>query len=266
MVFNCGMQANRPASTHNCLPATAPPPPTILPGMAHIWILCPAVSSVALAGTKAVLNHFCLWLQDGNEVCRLEHQTPGYTFLHDFALTPTHYVIVQNPVKLDPGPFLLGKVSAAASVKWIDNKAAEVHLLRRPVVEPNAASQQHQTLQQQQQQSAAHSSNGSTFDHDGHAACVSTSGSGVTVTVTSNTSDGATDKDGASETSGLPSKRLQEQPKLGLLGLGSPSQHSQQAASRLFHQSGHRVCEVNAWHCPCILLCRVAERYISAML
>ena len=234
--------------------------------MAHIWILCPAVSSVALAGTKAVLNHFCLWLQDGNEVCRLEHQTPGYTFLHDFALTPTHYVIVQNPVKLDPGPFLLGKVSAAASVKWIDNKAAEVHLLRRPVVEPNAASQQHQTLQQQQQQSAAHSSNGSTFDHDGHAACVSTSGSGVTVTVTSNTSDGATDKDGASETSGLPSKQLQEQPKLGLLGLGSPSQHSQPAASWLFHQSGHRVCEVNAWHCPCILLCRVAERYISAML
>lgn len=192
---------------------------------------------------KTVITFFELD-KDGNEVCRLEHQTPGYTFLHDFALTPTHYVIVQNPVKLDPGPFLLGKVSAAASVKWIDNKAAEVHLLRRPVVEPNAASQQHQTLQQQQQQSAAHSSNGSTFDHDGHAACVSTSGSGVTVTVTSNTSDGATDKDGASETSGLPSKQLQEQPKLGLLGLGSPSQHSQQAASRLFHQSGHRVCEV----------------------
>ncbi len=83
-----------------------------------------------------------------NEVCRVEHQTPGYTFLHDFALTPTHYVLVQNPVGLDPGPFLLGKVSAAASVKWIEGKPAEVHLLRRPVV--GSASQQQ--LQQQSQQ------------------------------------------------------------------------------------------------------------------
>ncbi len=166
--------------------------------------------------------------------------------MHDFALTPTHYVIVQNPVKLDPAPFLLGKVSAAASVKWIDNKAAEVHLLRRPIVKADPASQQ----QQQQQPSAAHSSNGGSVESDGHAAGVSTSGTGVSVTVTSNTSDGAVDGDGASETSGLPSKQLQEQAKLGLLGLGSsPSQHSQQAASRLFHQSGHRVCEVNTWHC-----------------
>ncbi len=219
--------------------------------MPHIWILCPALSSVALAPTKAVLKHFFLLLQDGNEVCRLEHQTPGYTFLHDFALTPTHYIIVQNPVKLDPAPFLLGKVSAAASVKWIDHKAAEVHLLRRPIVEADPASQQRQPQQQQQQQqqSAAHSSNGSSVEHDGHAACVSTSENGVTVSVTSNTSDGAVDGDGASETSGLPSKQLQEQPKLGLLGLGSPNQHSQQAASRLFHQSGHRVCEVNALQC-----------------
>ena len=148
-------------------------------------------------------------------------------------------------MKLDPAPFLLGKVSAAASVKWIDNKAAEVHLLRRLIVEADAASQQ----QQQQQQSAAHSSNGGSDEYDGHAAGVSTSGTGVTVTVTSNTSDGAVDGDRAPETSGLPSKQLQEVPKPGLLGLGSPSQHSQQAASRLFHQSGHRVCEVNTWHC-----------------
>ncbi len=198
-----------------------------------------------MAPTKAVPKHFCLLLQDGNEVCRLEHQSPGYTFLHDFALTPTHYIIVQNPVKLDPAPFLLGKVSAAASVKWIDNKAAEVHLLRRPLVEANAASQQRQQ-QQQQQQSAAHSRNDGSVEHNGHAAGVSTTD--VTVTVTSNTSEGAVDGDGASETSGLPSKQLQEQANLGLLGLGSPSQQSQQAGLRLFQQSGHRVCEVNAWH------------------
>ncbi len=173
-----------------------------------------------------VVKHFCVLPQDGNEVCRLEHQTPGYTFLHDFALTPTHYVLVQNPVKLELAPFLLGKVSAAASVKWIDNKAAEVHLLKRPIVEADAASQQRQP--QQQHQSAAHSSNGGSDEQDGHGACVSPSGNGVTNG--SNTSADATvDKDGAS---GRPIK-----------------QHSQQAASRLFHQPGHQVCEVNALQC-----------------
>ena len=91
-------------------------------------------------------------LQEGNEVCRLEHETPGYTFLHDYALTPTHYVLVQNPVRLDPAPFLLGKVSAAASVKWIEGKPAEVHLLRRPVVDADLTRRHQQQQQQKQQQ------------------------------------------------------------------------------------------------------------------
>ncbi|KAL0053616.1 hypothetical protein WJX82_008309 [Trebouxia sp. C0006] len=68
----------------------------------------PALLSGKKLPLKTVITFFELD-KDGNEVCRLEHQTPGYTFLHDFALTPTHYVIVQNPVKLDPAPFLLGK-------------------------------------------------------------------------------------------------------------------------------------------------------------
>ena len=89
-------------------------------------------------------------------MCRLEHQTPGYTFLHDFALTPTHYVLVQNPVTLDPVPFMLGKISAASSVKWVDGKPAEVHMLRRPVVDAHVAGQQ-----QQQQQITGHTSNSS---------------------------------------------------------------------------------------------------------
>ena len=85
-------------------------------------------------------------------MCRLEHETPGYTFLHDYALTPTHYVLVQNPVRLDPAPFLLGKVSAAASVKWIEGKPAEVHLLRRPVVDADLTRHHQQQQKQQQQQ------------------------------------------------------------------------------------------------------------------
>ena len=73
------------------------------------------------------------------EVNRVEHCTAGYTFLHDFALTPTHIVLIISPVALDPTLFLLGVDSAAASVKWLDGKPAEVHLLGRPTADASAA-------------------------------------------------------------------------------------------------------------------------------
>lgn len=91
-------------------------------------------------------------LQDMKIVCRVEHHTPGYTFLHDFALTPTHYILVQNPVALQPTNFLLGKERAAASVKWLDGKPAEVHLVGRPKVEaPDTSLAKPGSLQRQQQ-------------------------------------------------------------------------------------------------------------------
>ena len=94
-------------------------------------------------------------MQDMNEACRVEHQAPGYTFLHDFALTPTHYVLVQNPVGLQPINFLLGKESAAASVKWQDGKPAEIHHLGRPrVTEPDSATGAATINKQQHQQSS----------------------------------------------------------------------------------------------------------------
>lgn len=74
-----------------------------------------------------------------NEVSRVELRTSGYTFLHDFALTPTHYVLMVCPVALDPALFLLGVDSAAGSVKWQEGKPAEVHLLGRPLADPAAA-------------------------------------------------------------------------------------------------------------------------------
>ena len=101
-------------------------------------------------------------------MCSKEHVTDGYTFLHDFALTPTHYVLVQNPVLLDAGPFIMGKSGAAASVKWVDGKPSEVHMLKRPVVKADTVVQQQPQLQQQpsqlqqqppQLQQSAHSSN-----------------------------------------------------------------------------------------------------------
>ena len=87
-----------------------------------------------------------------NEVSRVVLRTPGYTFLHDFALTPTHIVLIISPVALDLTPFLLGVDSAAASVKWLEGKPAEVHLLGRPVVDAPAVDSPLQQQQQQQQQ------------------------------------------------------------------------------------------------------------------
>ena len=90
-------------------------------------------------------------LQNMKEVSRVELRTPGYTFLHDFALTPTHIVVIISPVALDMAPFLLGVDSAAASVKWQNGKPAEVHLLGRPVVDAPAVVRQQQQQRQQQQ-------------------------------------------------------------------------------------------------------------------
>lgn len=90
------------------------------------------------------------------EVSRVELRTPGYTFLHDFALTPTHIVVIISPVALDVTPFLLGLDSAAASVKWQDDKTAEVHLVGRPVSDPPAVArpqqQRRRQLRRQEQQ------------------------------------------------------------------------------------------------------------------
>lgn len=83
------------------------------------------------------------------EVGRVELRTSGYTFLHDFALTPTHYVLMVCPVVLDPALFLLGVESAAASVKWQEGKPSEIHMLGRPVIDaPTAPKTQNQQRQQ----------------------------------------------------------------------------------------------------------------------
>lgn len=95
------------------------------------------------------------------EVGRVELRTEGYTFLHDFALTPTHYVLMVCPVVLDPALFLLGVESAAASVKWQEGKPSEVHLLGRPVVDaPAVPKPQSQSQHQHQHHAGDGQSNG----------------------------------------------------------------------------------------------------------
>lgn len=106
------------------------------------------------------------------EVGRVELRTSGYTFLHDFALTPTHYVLMVCPVALDPALFLLGVESAAASVKWQEGKPSEVHLLGRPVIDVPAVPGAHKQHQQQQQQHTGNGQNNGAGKHSRHQEAV----------------------------------------------------------------------------------------------
>ena len=96
----------------------------------------------------------------------MEFRTSGYTFLHDFALTPTHYVLMVCPVALDPTLFLLGVDSAAASVKWQEGKPSEVHLLGRPIVDAPAAPRTQNQHQQQHQKHAGKSQSNGAATHN----------------------------------------------------------------------------------------------------
>eukprot|EP00891_Asterochloris_glomerata_P008177 jgi/Astpho2/8177/Aster-03105 len=70
--------------------------------------------------------------QDMQLVSQTVHSLPGYAFLHDFAVTPQHYVVFQNPVHLSLAPFILGQQAPAQCVDWAEGEPMQVHLVPRP--------------------------------------------------------------------------------------------------------------------------------------
>jgi all-trans-8'-apo-beta-carotenal 15,15'-oxygenase len=46
--------------------------------------------------------------QDGSIVEQWPYDLPGFAFIHDFAVTPNYTIFFQNPVQLNPIPFLFG--------------------------------------------------------------------------------------------------------------------------------------------------------------
>ncbi len=59
-------------------------------------------------------------------VSQTVHSLPGYAFLHDFAVTPQHYVVFQNPVHLSLAPFILGQQAPAQCVDWAEGEPMQV--------------------------------------------------------------------------------------------------------------------------------------------
>src|SRR5579883_100052 len=59
------------------------------------------------------------------------HSTPGFAFIHDFAITPNYAIFFQNPVSFNPLPYLMGKRGAAECITFQPEKTTRIVLIPR---------------------------------------------------------------------------------------------------------------------------------------
>ena len=68
---------------------------------------------------------------DGKLLRRHSHSVPGFSFIHDFIITPKYAIFFQNPVNFNPFPFLFGMKGAGECVQFQPNKPTKVILIPR---------------------------------------------------------------------------------------------------------------------------------------
>ena len=68
---------------------------------------------------------------DGKLLRRHSHSVPGFSFIHDFAITPHYCIFFQNPVNFNPLPFLFGIRGAGECVQFQPGKPTRVILIPR---------------------------------------------------------------------------------------------------------------------------------------
>lgn len=68
---------------------------------------------------------------DGNLLRRHSHTVPGFSFIHDFAITPHYCLLLQNPVTFNPIPFLLGLKGAGECVNFQQGKPSQLIIIPR---------------------------------------------------------------------------------------------------------------------------------------
>ncbi|EKU98856.1 lignostilbene-alpha,beta-dioxygenase-like enzyme [Leptolyngbya sp. PCC 7375] len=79
--------------------------------------------------TIAIVEYDRQW----QECTRSQFQIPGAMINpHDFALTPTYYVFVENRLTFNPLPFILGRQSPADCLRLQTNQPTRIHLVPRP--------------------------------------------------------------------------------------------------------------------------------------
>lgn len=68
---------------------------------------------------------------DGKLLKSYSHAIPGFAFLHDMAITPNYCIFFQNPVTLNPLPFILGFRSAGQCLKFHPESPTQAILIPR---------------------------------------------------------------------------------------------------------------------------------------
>ncbi len=69
--------------------------------------------------------------QAGQVVHRQVQTIPGFAFIHDFAITPNYYLFFQNPVVLNPLPYVFGLRGAAECLHFRSNQPTKVWVIPR---------------------------------------------------------------------------------------------------------------------------------------
>ncbi|WP_013324929.1 carotenoid oxygenase family protein [Gloeothece verrucosa] len=67
----------------------------------------------------------------GKLLRRYSHITPGFCFIHDFAITPNYCIFLQNPVSFNPLPFVFGLKGAGECVQFNADKPTRIILIPR---------------------------------------------------------------------------------------------------------------------------------------
>jgi all-trans-8'-apo-beta-carotenal 15,15'-oxygenase len=74
--------------------------------------------------------------EQGERLQRRTESIPGFAFIHDFAITPNYYIFFQNPVVLNPIPFVLGFRTAGQCISFKPNLPTKVLLIPRNLAKP----------------------------------------------------------------------------------------------------------------------------------
>ncbi|BAQ65924.1 carotenoid oxygenase family protein [Geminocystis sp. NIES-3709] len=67
----------------------------------------------------------------GKIIDRYSHITKGFSFIHDFVITPNYCIFFQNPTTYNPLPFIFGLRGAGECVNFESNKPTKIILIPR---------------------------------------------------------------------------------------------------------------------------------------
>ncbi|MCM1984656.1 carotenoid oxygenase family protein [Lyngbya confervoides] len=83
--------------------------------------------------TKLTVFEFDL---GGQLIQQYSHSIPGLGFFHDFVLTPNFTLFFQNPVVMNPIPFVLGLRGAAQSLQFLPDQPTTIWIIPRNGKDP----------------------------------------------------------------------------------------------------------------------------------